>query len=62
MPPREEILAVVHKLFEQWIHTADDIWIALHRLLLDYLHGVPRITDSNRLKQGIWRERAKQVE
>jgi len=62
MPPREEILAVVHKLFKQWIHSTDDIWIAFYRLLLDYVHGVPRITDSNRLRQGAWRERAKQVE
>ncbi len=35
---------------------------ALYRLLLDYIYGVPRITDSNRLREGIWRERARQVE
>lgn len=40
----------------------DNIWLALYRLLLDYAHGVPRITDSNRLKVGIWRERSKQIE
>jgi hypothetical protein len=31
-------------------------------LLLDYVYEVPRITDSNRLRQGIWRKRAEQVE
>jgi len=30
--------------------------------VLDYIYGVPRITDSNRLREGIWRERARQVE
>lgn len=62
MPTREEILAFVTQLFDQWVHTADNIWLALYRLLLDYAHGVPRITDSNRLKVGIWRNRAKQIE
>lgn len=62
MPTREEILAFVTQLFDQWVRTADNIWLALYRLLLDYAHGVPRITDSNRLKVGIWRERAKQIE
>jgi hypothetical protein len=62
MPTREEIMTFVRQLFDRWIRTADDSWIALYRLLLDYIHGVPRITDSNRLKRGIWRERAEQVE
>jgi hypothetical protein len=62
MPTREEIMEFVSKFFDQWIRTADDIWSAIYRLFLDYIHGVLRITDSNRLKQGIWRERAKQVE
>lgn len=55
-------MAFVCGILDQWITKADDIWIALYRLLLDYIHGVPRITDSNRLEHGIWRERAKQVE
>lgn len=62
MPTREQIMAFVRQLFDQWIRTADDIWLAFYRLLLDYVHGVPRITDSNRLKRGIWRGRAEQVE
>lgn len=62
MPTREEIMAFVSKMLDQWIFTVDDIWVALYRLLLDYVYDVPRITDSNRLKHGIWRERAKQVE
>ncbi|MGQ9626200.1 MAG: hypothetical protein ACUVV0_04760 [Anaerolineae bacterium] len=62
MPTREEIMAFVHQCLDKWIKTPDDIWVAFYRLLLDYVHGVPRITDSNRLKGGIWRERAKQFE
>lgn len=62
MPSREEIYEFVRKRFDQWIYTEDDIWVAMYRLLLDYAHGVPRITDANRLKRGIWRERAKRVE
>jgi len=62
MPTHEEIMAFVRQLLDQWVHTADDIWIALYRLLLDYAHGVPRITDSNRLRKGAWRERALQIE
>ena len=62
MPTREEIMAFVSKMLDQWVFTVDDIWVALYRLLLDYVYDVPRITDSNRLKHGIWRERAKQVE
>jgi len=62
MPTREEIMAFVCQLFDRWIRTIDDIWLALYRLLLDYIHGVPRITDSNRLKVGIWRDRARQIE
>ncbi len=46
-----------------WVHTPSDVWIALYRLLLDYTNGVPRITDSNRLKPGsIWFKRAQIVE
>jgi len=62
MPTREEIMAFVRKFFDRWIRTTDDIWVGFYRLLLDYIHGVPRITDSNRLKDGIWRERAVQIE
>lgn len=62
MPTREEIMAFVRQLFDRWIYKVDDVWLALYRLLLDYIHGVPRITDSNRLKHGIWRNRAEQIE
>jgi len=67
MPTHEEIMAFVRKFLDQWIRRDDDIWVALYRLLLDYIYGVPRITDSNRLKPGprsekAWRERAKLVE
>lgn len=55
-------MALINVLFGQWIHVPDDVWVAIYRLLLDYEHGVPRITDSNRLKQGIWRERAITIE
>lgn len=55
-------MVFVRKFLNRGIHTADDIWVAFYRLLLDYAHGVPRITDSNRLKRGIWRKRAQQVE
>jgi hypothetical protein len=55
-------MALVSQLFDQWIHTTGDIWVALYRLLLDYVYDVPRITDSNRLRGGIWRDRAKRVE
>lgn len=60
--PTEEIMACIRTCLDQWIQTKNDIWIALYRLLLDYIYEVPRITDSNRLKAGIWRERAKLVE
>lgn len=62
MPTREEIMTFVRQFLEQWIHTTDDAWVALYRLLLDYAYDVPRITDSNRLTGGIWRFRAEQVE
>lgn len=62
MPTREEIMAFVRQMLDQWIRTTADSWVALYRLLLDYTHGVPRITDSNRLRHGVWRGRAKQVE
>lgn len=55
-------MTFVRRFLDQWVHTPNDIWVALYLLLLDYIYGVPRITDSNRLKEGIWRERAKQVE
>lgn len=62
MPTREEIMAFVRQLFDQWIRMPEDIWIAVYRLLLDYIHNVPRITDSNRLRRGVWRERAAHFE
>ncbi len=62
MPTREEIMAFVRQQFDRGVRTVDDAWLSLYCLLLDYIHGVPRITDSNRLTHGIWRERAKQVE
>lgn len=62
MPTRDEIMAFVRKILDQRIQTVDDIWVVLYLLLLDYIYGVPRITDSNRLEGGIWRERAKQIE
>jgi len=62
MPTHEEIMAFVRQLLDRWIRTPADIWIAIYCLLLNYEHGVPRITDSNRLKSGAWRERALQVE
>jgi hypothetical protein len=55
-------MKLVRQLLSQWIATPEDIWVGLYRLLLDYAHGVPRITDSNRLRSGIWRERATEVE
>ncbi|MHC1569610.1 MAG: hypothetical protein ACXQTA_01135 [Candidatus Syntropharchaeales archaeon] len=62
MPTREEIMLFIRQVFERWIRSTDDIWVAFYRLLLDYAHGVPRITDSNRLRKGIWRERALKIE
>ena len=62
MPTREEIMAFVCQFFDRWIRNKDDIWLAFYRLLLDYIYGVPRITDSNRLRNGIWRDRARKVE
>jgi len=64
MPTHKQIMAFVRQFLDQWIHTADDIWVAIYRLLLDYAYGVPRITDSNRLKskRGVWRKRAEQIE
>ena len=48
------------------VKTEADIWVALYVLLLDYVSGVPRITDSNRLNpkkpDAAWVRRAKQVE
>lgn len=55
-------MTLLRVLLDQWISNYDDVWVALYRLLLDYEHGVPRITDSNRLRQGIWRQRAQQIE
>ena len=62
MPTREEIMAFVRRLLDESAITFSTIWVCIYRLLLDYIHGVPRITDSNRLKQGLWRDRAKQTE
>jgi len=62
MPTHEQIMTFVRRFLDKWVHTPNDIWVALYRLLLDYIYGVPRITDSNRLREGIWRERARQVE
>lgn len=62
MPTREEIMALVRRLLDEWVSGHDEIWVALYRLLLDYEHGVPRMTDSNRLKKGVWRQRALQVQ
>jgi hypothetical protein len=63
MPTREEILAFVKRLFDQVVRSPSDVWIAMYCLLLDYIYGVPRITDSNRLKKGSsWRNRAELVE
>lgn len=62
MPTREEILTFVRAFLDQQVHNPADVWVALYLLLLEYIHGVPRITDSNLLKQGIWRQRAFQIE
>jgi hypothetical protein len=62
MPTREEIMAFVRQQFDRAVRTVDGAWLSLYCLLLDYVHGVPRITDSNRLRHGVWRERARQVE
>lgn len=50
MPTHEQIMTFVRHFLDKWVHTPDDIWVALYRLLLDYIYGVPRITDSNRLR------------
>jgi hypothetical protein len=55
-------MKIMKSLLDRWIGDPQDIWIALNRMLLDYEHGVPRITDSNRLKQGIWCHRTQLVE
>lgn len=62
MPTREEIRVAVERLLAGWVRGPTNLWVPLYRLLLDYEHGVPRITDSNRLRRGIWRDRALQVE
>jgi hypothetical protein len=62
MPTRSQILTTLEQYLEQWVVIPDDAWLAIYRLLLDYEHGVPRITDSNRLVKGAWRARAKMVE
>jgi hypothetical protein len=62
MPTREEICTFVRALLQRWIEAGHDIWVSLYLLLLDYSYDVPRITDSNRLKHGIWRGRAQHVE
>lgn len=55
-------MAFVKKFLQQRVLGPDDIWKALYCLLLDYIYGAPRITDSNRLTRGVWRRRAQQVE
>ncbi len=62
MPTREEIMAFIRRMLDDMIIKEEDIWVALYCLFLDYIHNVPRITDSNRLKKGIWLNRAKMVE
>lgn len=62
MPTRREILSSLEQYLERWAVVPSDACLALYRLLLDYEHSVPRITDSNRLVKGTWRERAKMVE
>ncbi len=53
MPTRDEIVSFVQNFLVSRVRSPQDIWIALYILLLDYAHGVPRITDANRLKAGI---------
>ena len=62
MATREEIINFVYRLLKDWIRTEDDVWVSIYRLLLDYIYDVPRITDSNRLTEGVWRIRAQQFE
>jgi len=52
MPTREEIMAFIKRMLNNMIIKKEDIWVALYCLFLDYIHNVPRITDSNRLKKG----------
>ena len=53
MPTRDEIMELVTVLFDRSISDENSLWIALYRLLLDYEHGVPRITDSNQLRNKV---------
>jgi len=62
MPTRGEIMAFIKKMLDGMSLNKKDIWVALYCLFLDYIHNVPRITDSNRLTKGIWVKRAKMVE
>ncbi len=62
MSSSDAIREFVQGFLDNTIKDRNDIWTGIYRLLLDYEHGVPRITDSNRLGKGIWRERALQVE
>lgn len=62
MPTREEIMAFIKKMLGDMILQKKDVWVALYCLFLDYIHSAPRITDSNRLKKGVWLDRAKTVE
>jgi hypothetical protein len=55
-------MAFISEFLDRCLHAATDIWVALYGLFLDYAHGVPRITDSNRLRRGAWRERAHRVQ
>jgi hypothetical protein len=38
MPTHEEIMTFVRQFLDQWVHTTSDIWVALYRLLLDYIY------------------------
>lgn len=63
MPQRRDATEqIVKTLFDEWQTTPDTLWQSIYRLLLDYVHDVPRITDANRLRKGVWQQRAKQVE
>jgi len=58
MPTREQVMEFIKEFLWASIRALDEAWISLYRLFLDYAHGVPRITDSNRLRGGAWRQRA----
>jgi hypothetical protein len=62
MPTREEIMSFIKRMLDGMPPNETNIWVAIYCLFLDYIHNVPRITDSNRLTKGIWVRRAKMVE